>query len=422
MEIFTKMLNTKVLHQAIINDGDCFFHALEYALGYCPLVPEQAQELSAEEKYEYIKRDIYRNTRTQVSERLLQDQFELLQDQFELLEPQNALLNKYKKKSKRIKDKLESVNGNNKVLVNGIEEINRLGKLIKEISKRIEEISKRIEEINKRIEEIQNFSTSQEYADEPIIHETAVYKKKILFIVQQSDDPIVSMIHPIGVPMTQENVIVLLRSSTQQHYNTFIQPLEINDDFLEMLSNFEAATNSIVLEEGLNIKDATLEDVLSYYNPNKLKKIKYAVQIEKQIASNENFARRLQNRPQSISNSYKNIRRTIRPIKPTPRIKPSTQNPSTNSLKSSLKNSNTFINPKRLQREAARRKTQKIEESTSIPSPTQSPRPSPKPSPKPSPRHTRKWTNPFKWAYQRIRGKKTKRIPRTSSLNRNPQF
>ncbi len=395
MEIFTMMLNTTVLHQAVINDGDCFFHALEYALGYCPLVPEEVQELSAEEKYPFIERDIYRNTRTQVSERLLQVPNALLQDQFELLEHQNALLNKYKEKRKRIKYELESGNGNNQVLVNGIEEINRLGKRIKEISKHIKEISKRIDEISKRIEEIQNFSTSQEYADEPVIQETALYKKKILFIVQQSDDPLVSLIHPIGVPMTQENVIILLRSATQQHYNTFIYPLEINDDFLEMLSIFEAKTNSIVVEEGLNIKDSTLKDVLSYYNPNELEKIQ-------QIASNENLARRLQYNPQSVTHLNLNepVKVPISKHKPIP-----------------------VPISKRLQREeASRRKTQRLQKSRA--SPRASPKSSPNPSPKPSNARTRKWTNPFKWAYQRIRGipGKTKRIPRTSSLNRNPRF
>lgn len=45
------LLKTRIIHGKITNNGNCFFHALEYALGNCGLVANQ-------DLYDQIRREV----------------------------------------------------------------------------------------------------------------------------------------------------------------------------------------------------------------------------------------------------------------------------------------------------------------------------------------------------------------------------
>lgn len=402
LNVLMELLNTRILHRAVINDGDCFFHALEYALNRCPLVPEDKKELTAEEKYPFIKRSTYKDTRTQVSQQL-KDNYEVkLVELISLIESNETNLS------------------------------NTRSDTLKEI-----------DNLNKLIQEMTAFEKGQQYATEEVIYQTAIHKGKILLIVQESPNPYISLIHPNGIPLTKKNVIVLLRSSHQEHYNTFAYPLTIKKEFLRMLSRFESNTETVFEVEGVTLKDATLNRVLSFYNETKLKEIKEKISIRQQIASNELFARKLQAKNETRRNSRTESKRN------TPRNLPANHSKTKNM-------NNTFIheliqdfkpvskpislpNTKRMQREKASRnaKSRKERENRLRELEPESPKTSPTPSPrdtlpktlhKSSPK-TRKWMNPLRWMNPlkwmnprtQTSSKRTSRVPRrVHSLNLPP--
>ena len=76
LDILTIMLNTRICdNNCIVGDGDCFFHALEYAIGNCQLIPDDIRgefRTLDEVKKNNIKNNIirsynYRITRSEVS-------------------------------------------------------------------------------------------------------------------------------------------------------------------------------------------------------------------------------------------------------------------------------------------------------------------------------------------------------------------
>jgi len=129
LDFLIKLLSPKICRNGIVGDGDCFFHAFEYAIGTCPLIPYNMRnrKLTIKEKQDYIKSNVYRKTRADVLKQII---------------------------SKKEKE---------------------LDVLLKSTSK---DVSKEIERLISETKTFSTFGNSYDYADDFIIKQTAVHKKK----------------------------------------------------------------------------------------------------------------------------------------------------------------------------------------------------------------------------------------------------
>ena len=302
------MLNTHICRDnCIVGDGDCFFHALEYAIGpdetdkTCPLIPynmryiidKQGKKvyktLTLAEKMKLINSERYRKTREEVSKQPM--------IQIMIQEKKNEKEEKEKERDKLISS-LQSISNSNFKKSNNVKK----GILKNENSNfnfnfntehgKIEHLNKNIEELEREIKYFENFGDSYDYADDFMIQQTAIYKKKILLIVQESDtDPLVVFIQPEGVELkggvplkeldtisigpNNSNVVVLLRKGgNTQHYITFDRGSDrrqyINNEFMNMLIKFKNSNEGFIEEvkgKGAFVKHASLKTLLSFHEP-----------------------------------------------------------------------------------------------------------------------------------------------------------
>jgi hypothetical protein len=280
LDILTIMLNARICaNNCIVGDGDCFFHALEVAIGNCSLIPEGKIYTRDEDKKKY------RTTRQEVSKQ------PMIQ----------AMIEEKKNKRKELIDSLEGPpdpKNPNKVLD-------------------VEKVFAEIQELENQKTYFENFGKSYAYADDFIIQQTAIYKKKILLIVQESDtDPLIVFIHPKGVDLEVKksmNVVVLLRKGgNTQHYISFDDfPLNKDRDFMKMLIDFEKYedTDKFYIEpeeeeKGVFVKHASLKNLLCFLEKKKLDSL-----IKKQNQMIENKTKREQTNHKSKNKLTLNLRK-----------------------------------------------------------------------------------------------------------------
>jgi hypothetical protein len=232
LELLTTMLKSQIRNHVITTDGNCFFHALEYALGNC-LIDDR-------------KNPLFNQTRIQVSE---------------------LLLGKYEHELKELQKQIQK---------------NRNPRLLRE----------RIG-LQRMIAFIHHFMNSLEYSTEEVIYFSAMLKEKIFLIVR--DQPFdgefqTTLIIPEGVSITRDNVLVLIHSNGN-HYNTLTYPLTLSDKFLNMLRRYNASDVDQRSTDvgGIQIKFGVLKHVLHYYKG--LEEIRKETQILTNHAMAERLAR-----------------------------------------------------------------------------------------------------------------------------------
>ena len=266
LDLLTTLLESKIRYNAITSDGNCFFHALEYALGNCDIGDK--------------KNPLYNQTRQEVSD---------------------LLIAKYN-------EDLDLMD-----LVNEVDTKNHWVE---------------IERIQEKIKFMQHFRNSYVYSTEEVIYFSALLKKKILFIVREEPDPDgfvgdfqTTLIIPKGVPIRPENVLVMIHSDGI-HYNTLQYPLKITDKFLTMIRRYNDSPDGLRFTDvpGISIKVGILKTVLRHYvGLNQ-------IIINAQIRSNHEMALRLASevnlnlvipeKSKSLDNAYSQneINRMVREI------------------------------------------------------------------------------------------------------------
>ena len=195
------ILKTRVVHGKITSDGNCFFHALEYALGNCDLIPNRP--------------DLYDKTRKEAAFFAIQ---------------------KIKRQERSLLDEF------------------------KQVSRTDEDIARFHQTFEDRLDFLDRFKTNKEYSNEDIIQYTALLKRKILCIVEEEGDHRVSLICP-NIPFTSKNIVFLLHSNGN-HYITFQYPIHVSDEMVYALKHLPVETVS--KEYVITIKDFTLDKLLTF--------------------------------------------------------------------------------------------------------------------------------------------------------------
>ena len=266
LDLLTTLLESKIRYNAITSDGNCFFHALEYALGNCDIGDK--------------KNPLYNQTRQEVSD---------------------LLIAKYN-------EDLDLMD-----LVNEVDTKNHWVE---------------IERIQEKIKFMQHFRNSYVYSTEEVIYFSALLKKKILFIVREEPDPDgfvgdfqTTLIIPKGVPIRPENVLVMIHSDGI-HYNTLQYPLKITDKFLTMIRRYNDSPDGLRFTDvpGISIKVGILKTVLRHYVG--LNQIIINAQIRSnhemalRLASEVNLNMVIPEKSKSLDNAYSQneINRMVREI------------------------------------------------------------------------------------------------------------
>lgn len=244
-------MKTRVVHGKIISDGNCFIHALEYALRNCDV---------------YATRPgLYNKTRREVAtfaiEKLREQEPELLAE-------------------------------------------------FKEVPRNDEEIARFYQTFEERLDFLERFKTNKEYSNEDIIQYAALLKNKILCIVEEEGDHRVSLICP-DIPFTPNNVLFLVHSNGN-HYNTFEYPIHVSMELIRALKNLKVETVSS--EYTLTMKDFTLKQLLSLLLKNRMNRRKTNnLKLAQSLAKGANQAYLLEKAKSNTLRSRKNqnVARTL---------------------------------------------------------------------------------------------------------------
>jgi hypothetical protein len=140
----------------------------------------------------------------------------------------------------------------------------------KEIPRSDTEISHFYQTYEDRLDFLERFKHNKEYSNEDIIQYSALFKRKIICIVEEEGDNRMSMICP-GVPFRRENIIFLLHSNGN-HYETFQYPIYLSDEMIDALKNLPVETVS--KEYIMTMKDFTLDDLMSFILSERVKRRK----------------------------------------------------------------------------------------------------------------------------------------------------
>lgn len=206
-----ELLKTDVLYGEIITDGNCFFHALEYALGNCDL--------------EANNKRLYKKTRIEVATYAI----EYLKQDFP------RLMKEYKEQPRSRRD-----------------------------------IERYKEWTKKKLRFLERFKTNNEYSNEDIIYHAAMMKQKILCIVEEEEPNKMSIVCP-NIPFTRDNIVMLVHSGGN-HYNTFEYPIHLPKDFIYALKNYKMGPfDSLMEEHGITVKDITLGRLLDFIVESRLR-------------------------------------------------------------------------------------------------------------------------------------------------------
>lgn len=195
------ILKTKVVKGKITSNGNCFLHALEYALGKCDMVAN--------------RQDLYNKTRREVAA---------------------FAIRKIKQQKRGLLDEFN------------------------EQHRQDEEIARFYETFEKRIYFLERFKTNKEYSNEDIIYYAALLKRKILCIVEEGGDQRVSLICP-DIPFRKENILFMLHSSGI-HYESFQYPIHVTDEMAYVLKHIQYGT--VITEGIITIKDFLLSQLISF--------------------------------------------------------------------------------------------------------------------------------------------------------------
>lgn len=205
------LLKTELVTGKITTDGNCFFHALEYALGNCGIGSTHP--------------DIYKKTRKMIASFAIQ----------KLRRQERSLLTEYKKYPRSSEDLLR--------------------------------FKRTFED---RISFLEEFKTNDEYSNEDIIYYAALQKRKILCIVEEGGDNRVSLICP-NIPFLKRDILFLVHSDGN-HYNTFQYPIHVSEEMVYALKNLPVET--ISTEYIITIKDFTLDNLLEFIVSARIKRRK----------------------------------------------------------------------------------------------------------------------------------------------------
>lgn len=244
LDLLTTMLKTQIRYGTITTNGNCFFHALEYALGNCLIDDRQSP--------------LFNQTRQHVSE---------------------LLIGKYENELNEIQKQIQRTR--NPVLLR-----ERIG-------------------IQQKIAFMYHFMHSLEYSTEEVIYFSALLKEKVLFIVrdQMFDGEFqTTLIVPEGISITRDNVLVMIHSNGN-HYNTLTYPLTLSDKFLKMLRRYNTSDVDQRSTDvyGIHIKFGILKHVLSYYDG------LGEIRKETQILTNHAMAERMAYEMKHDANGYENL-------------------------------------------------------------------------------------------------------------------
>jgi hypothetical protein len=204
-----ELLNTHVVSGKITTNGNCFLHALEYALGNCGLLAN--------------RQDLYQKTRRDIAAFAIQ----------KLRRQEKDLLKEYKKFPRSASD--------------------------------LERFKQTFDD---RISFLEEFKTNDEYSNEDIIYYAALRKRKILCIVEEGGDNRVSLICP-NIPFKKENILFMVHSQGI-HYNTFQYPIRVSEEMVYALKHLPVETVST--EYIITIKDFTLDNLLEYIVASRVKR------------------------------------------------------------------------------------------------------------------------------------------------------
>jgi hypothetical protein len=237
-----------ILEHRITTNGNCFFHALEYALGKCEL---DAKDLTEKE------RRLLNEDRTSVSELL-----KVLYNN-----EHNSVVDSTDRKI--VQNKFNFVNKFSKTNVQPLE-----------------------------------------YSTEPVIFVTAMMKSKILVVVDTEPLPGnttqfgFSLIEPPGVTFTKENLVILIRSDGN-HYNTLKYPLVIPDVFMKNLKAYKESGNALQ-DTTFEVKVTTgsLRELIPVENTSQNEEIARLLQANEESRKPKRPVSRPPSRPAPVRRSF----------------------------------------------------------------------------------------------------------------------
>lgn len=195
------LLKTHAVHGKITSNGNCFFHALEYALGNCDLDANRP--------------DLYDETRRDAAVFAIQ----------KLKRQKRGLLTEFN-----------------------------------QVKRSDEDLARFHQTFEDRLNFLERFKTNKEYSNEDIIQYTSLLKRKVLCIVEEEGDHRVSLICP-NVPFTSKNIVFLLHSNGN-HYITFQYPIHVSEEIVYALKHLPVETVS--KENVITVKDFVLEQLIHF--------------------------------------------------------------------------------------------------------------------------------------------------------------
>ena len=206
-----ELLNTQVIKGEITTNGNCFLHALEYAL--------RNGDIGSH------REDLFNKTRREVASFAIQ-------------------------KIKSQKRKLLAE--------------------FKQVERNEEEMTRFYDAFDERIHFLQDFKTNKEYSNEDIIYYAALYKQVNLCIVEEEGPHRMALISP-NLPLTSKNTLFFVHSNGN-HYNTFEYPIHVSSELLYALKHLQAPSE--FKEYTITIKDFILEDLMKKIVSNRINRRK----------------------------------------------------------------------------------------------------------------------------------------------------
>jgi hypothetical protein len=237
------LLKSHVVKGKITSNGNCFFHALEYALGNCDI--------------DSNRQDLYEKTRRNVASFAIQ----------KLRSQEPELLKEYT-----------------------------------QVKRTDEEIARFYKTSDERIDFLESFKTNNDYSNEDIIFYASLRKRKILCIVEEGGANRVSMICP-NIPFQKENILFLVHSNGN-HYNTFQYPIHVSEEMVYALKHLPV--ESVSKEYIITIKDFTLDQLLSFVVTSRVK-LRKSKNLRTRTRKNHKLLNNYKTRKQTMALQSKKI-------------------------------------------------------------------------------------------------------------------
>jgi hypothetical protein len=200
-----------ILKNRITTNGNCFFHALEYALGNCDLLDDdRIDRLAMSDRW----------TASIALENLYNDEYTSVRS-----------------------------SGND--------------------ASKERELNTVKEKIQFALRFPHPTGKNYEFSNEDVIYVTAGFKSKIIFILEDAPIPdkndhdqyAFTLIEPPEVPYAKENIVILIRTGTN-HYDTLPYPLRIPDLFMEQLTRYKSNPNTSITHLGVKVTSGNLRSLI----------------------------------------------------------------------------------------------------------------------------------------------------------------